>query len=103
MKKETTTCPIARAASILGSRWTVLILRELLAHDTRRFQDLLESLEGIAPNTLSGRLKMLEESGVIRRELYEDRPPRARYVLTEKGRKMETILRAMRRWGAEHA
>lgn len=87
---------------IIGSRWTALILRELLAHPTRRFQDLQETLDGIAPNTLSNRLKMLEESGIVRREFYEEHPPRARYALTEKGRKMGTIIGAMRQWGADY-
>lgn len=95
-------CPIARAALILGTRWTAQIIRELLDHGPRRFQDLQEKIEGITPNTLSNRLKMLENSGVVSREFYTDHPPRAAYTLTEKGMKMRAIIRAMRVWGAEH-
>lgn len=74
-------------------------MRELLVHDRRRYQDLLDTLEGIAPNTLSHRLKLLEQSAIVRREFYEDNPPRAEYVLTEKGRAMGGVIAAMREWG----
>ncbi len=95
-------CPIARTAMIIGSRWTAEIIRELLDHGSRRFQDLQDTLSGIAPNTLSNRLKMLEAAGVVGREFYEDHPPRAAYVLTPKGRKMSAVIRAMRAWGLGH-
>ena len=77
-------------------------MRELLDHGPRRFQDFADALEGIAPTTLSIRLKMLEESGVVVREFYEDHPPRAEYVLTAKGKKMSGIIGAMRDWGAKY-
>ncbi len=102
MSSENRTCPIARAAVILGSRWTAQIVRELLEHDARRFQDLQNALAGIAPNTLSHRLKMLEESGVVARRLYADHPPRAEYYLTEKGRKLRGVIAAMRDWGTTY-
>lgn len=83
----------------IGSKWTAQIMREMLQHERRRFQDLLHSLPGIAPNTLSHRLKLLEQSGIVSREFYEDNPPRAEYVLTEKGRAMGGIIQEMRNWG----
>lgn len=95
-------CPIARTALILGSRWTAEIIRELLQHGPRRFQDLQDAVTGIAPNTLSARLKMLEDSGVVTREFYETHPPRAAYKLTEKGLKMSKIIGAMRSWGLKY-
>jgi len=60
-------------------------MREMLHHKRRRFQDLQDALPGIAPNTLSHRLKLLEQSAILKREFYEENPPRAEYVLTEKG------------------
>ena len=87
---------------ILGTRWTAQILREMLDHGPRRFQDLQDTLTGIAPNTLSSRLKMLENSEIVTREFYEDHPPRAAYKLTPKGEKMRGILNAMRLWGSQH-
>jgi len=95
-------CPIARAAAVLGSRWTAEILRELMDHGPRRFRDLETALEGVAPNTLSARLRMLENYGVVERRFYCAHPPRAAYVLTAKGRKMNAILEAMRDWGLSH-
>lgn len=102
MPKVLPECPIARTAMIIGTRWTAQILREMLEHGPRRFQDLQDALPGIAPNTLSARLKMLEASDIVTREFYADHPPRAAYHLTPKGEKMRTILNAMRIWGTQH-
>jgi DNA-binding HxlR family transcriptional regulator len=92
-------CPISRTAVIVGSKWTPQILRELLDHGDRRFQDLQDALPGIAPNTLSHRLKLLEKSGIVVREFYDQNPPRAHYVVTDKGRAMSKIISSMREWG----
>ena len=99
---EESKCPVERAAAIIGSRWTALILRDLFEKKTCRYQELLESLAGIAPNTLSDRLKMLEDKGIIERKFYELHPPRADYCLTQKGRELGPILLAMRNWGNRH-
>jgi DNA-binding HxlR family transcriptional regulator len=91
-------CPIAEALDVVGERWTLLITRELLA-GPQRFTDLRGGLPGIPPNLLSCRLRELEEAGLIaRRELP---PPAARtvYELTEEGRGVEPVLRALTRWG----
>lgn len=95
-------CPIARSLNVVGERWTILILRDLFATGRCRFQDLIESLDGIAPNTLSARLKSLEEHGVVVREFYDEHPPRAEYVLTKKGRKLGPVLKALRDWGNQY-
>lgn len=97
--KPSNYCPITRTAVIIGSRWTAQIVRELLDHGPRRFKDLETALEGISPTILSSRLKMLEESGIVDREFYDEHPPRAHYVLTEKGRRLKDIIGAMRSWG----
>lgn len=94
-------CPVSRAAFIIGSRWTSEILREMVDHGARRFSDFQEALTGIAPNTLSNRLKMLEDHGVIERRIYDSHPPRSEYFLTEKGSKMRPIIDAMRVWGRQ--
>jgi DNA-binding HxlR family transcriptional regulator len=95
-------CPLARTLDVIGERWTLLILRDLFLQGPRRFQDFEGSLSGVSPNTLSARLKRLEESGIVARRLYEERPPRAEYVLTEKGRELGPILKAMRAWGERY-
>ncbi len=100
--KNPTHCPVARTASILGTPWTALILRDLVLKGVCRYQQLLDSLKGIAPNTLSERLKMLESSGIVERRFYEQHPPRAEYVLTPKGRELGPVIRAMREWGEQY-
>jgi DNA-binding HxlR family transcriptional regulator len=95
-------CPVARTLDLIGERWTILLLRDLLQRGPRRFQDFQASLEGVAPNTLSARLKAMEDNGLVRRELYNERPPRLQYVLTDKGKSLGPIVRAMRDWGNKH-
>ena len=95
-------CPVARAMDIIGERWAPLILRDLFLHKSRRFQDFQEALSSIAPNTLSERLKSLEADGIIARRQYEDHPPRFEYVLTDKGKTLGPIIKALREWGTHH-
>jgi DNA-binding HxlR family transcriptional regulator len=95
-------CPVARTLDLIGERWTILLVRDLLLQGPRRFQDFQASLPGVAPNVLSARLKSLEENGLVRRELYSERPPRLQYVLTDLGRSLGPVVKAMREWGAAH-
>jgi DNA-binding HxlR family transcriptional regulator len=94
-------CPVAKTLELIGDRWTLLVVRDLLA-GTRRFQDLLESLPGIAPNILSDRLKLMESGGLVARRLYSDHPPRAEYTLTDKGRELGVVVGALASWGTRH-
>jgi DNA-binding HxlR family transcriptional regulator len=95
-------CPVARTLDLIGERWTILLLRDLLLHGPRRFQDFQTSLPGAAPNILSARLKSLEKHGLVQRQLYNERPPRLEYVLTEKGKSLGPVLKALRQWGRAH-
>ena len=94
-------CPVAKTLEVIGDRWTLLVVRDLLP-GARRFQDLLATLPGIAPNVLSTRLKLMEEHGVIGRRFYSDHPPRAEYVLTDKGRELGMVVGALAAWGGRH-
>jgi DNA-binding HxlR family transcriptional regulator len=96
-------CPVARALDIIGERWTILLLRDLFLQGPRRFQDFQESLTGVAPNTLSARLKAMKEQGLIARRFYSDHPPRVEYYLTQKGSSLGPVLKALRQWGDRHA
>jgi len=91
-------CPVARTLDLIGERWTVLILRDLFLHGPRRYQDLQESL-AVAPNTLSARLKDMEANGLVERKLYSEHPPRLEYHLTEKGKTLGPVMKALRDWG----
>ena len=95
-------CPVAKTLDLIGERWTLLLLRDLLLQGPRRFQDFQASLPGVAPNILSARLKSMEDHGLVRRQLYNERPPRLEYVLTDKGRSLGPIVKAMRDWGNKH-
>lgn len=95
-------CPVSRALKIVGTRWTALILRDLLLHESRRFQDFQEGLVGISPAMLSERLKQLERDGVVERRFYSQNPPRAEYILTQKGRDLGPVVAAMRDWGEKY-
>jgi len=79
-------CPVAKALELVGDRWTLLMVRDLLDEGSRRFQDFQQSLKGIAPAILSDRLKLMEEHGLVTRRFYSDHPPRAEYTLTDKGK-----------------
>jgi DNA-binding HxlR family transcriptional regulator len=95
-------CPIARTLDIVGERWTILILRDLVTGGPRKFQDFERSLTGISPNTLSARLKRLEEAGIVERQFYEQHPPRAEYLLTQKGEELRPVLKTLFDWGQRH-
>jgi DNA-binding HxlR family transcriptional regulator len=92
-------CPVAKTLDVIGDRWTILILRDLLLEGPRRFQDFQQSLGSVAPNTLSARLKHLEAGGLVTRKTYSEHPPRLEYHLTPKGRSLGPVLRALRDWG----
>jgi DNA-binding HxlR family transcriptional regulator/putative sterol carrier protein len=91
---------MARALDVLGERWTLLIVRELLT-GPKRFKDLLEGLPGIGTNLLAGRLKELEGEGVLRRTTLPPPAGSAVYELTGRGRDLEPVLMGLARWGVD--
>jgi DNA-binding HxlR family transcriptional regulator len=101
MRSYSQHCPIARALDVVGDRWTLLVIRELLLQGPCRFTDLKNGLPGIASNLLSGRLKELEETGLISRE--EAPPPIATtlYRLTPNGAALQPVLQALGIWGMQ--
>jgi DNA-binding HxlR family transcriptional regulator len=100
-KRYNQSCPVAKTLEVIGDRWTLLVVRDLLS-GTKRFQDLLATLPGLAPNILSARLKLMEEHGLIARRFYSDHPPRAEYALTDKGRDLGMVVGALAAWGGRH-
>jgi len=95
------TCSIARALEIVGDKWTLLIVRDLMWHGRQTFQALQGSAERIPTNILAERLKRLESWGLVRREVYQQRPVRHTYHLTESGRGLEPVLLAIMAFGHE--
>ena len=90
-------CSIARTLEIVGSRWTLLVLRDLFAGITRF--DAIQADLGISRKVLAERLASLEEDGVVERRAYQDNPPRHDYLLTQKGSELGSVLLAMIAWG----
>ncbi|MGH2613753.1 MAG: winged helix-turn-helix transcriptional regulator [Thermomicrobiales bacterium] len=97
-RPESTGCPIANTALLIGDRWTPLIVRDL-APGCRRFSELQRSLDGISPKTLSDRLRRLEDADVVTRTCFAEKPPRVEYRLTKKGFALLTVVESMRDFG----
>ncbi|HEX9343439.1 MAG TPA: helix-turn-helix domain-containing protein [Actinomycetota bacterium] len=97
---ETQICSIARTLEVVGERWTLLVLRDVL-RGTRRFDELIQSL-GVARNVLSDRLDRLVAHGLVEREPYQDHPPRFEYHPTAKGSELVVVLLGLMHWGDRH-
>ena len=91
-------CPVAKSLDLIGERWTLLIVRDLL-RGPARFQDLRAQLRGIPPKLLADRLRNMTRQGLVARERYSKRPPRASYALTERGRGLGLVVGALAAWG----
>jgi DNA-binding HxlR family transcriptional regulator len=100
IKQRTTAeevCPIEQLMELLGGKWTLLIIRDLMK-GCQRFNQLQRSIGNINPRTLSTRLSTLEKAGIITRRAYAEIPPRVEYALTEKGRALKPLLDIMREY-----
>lgn len=93
-------CPVARSLSVVGDRWTIMILRDCF-QGIRRFEQFQERL-GITRHILADRLRKLEAAGVLRREAYQARPPRQEYRLTDRGKDLYPVLLSLIGWANRH-
>ena len=100
-KEEMPACPVATTVQLIGSKWKLLILRNLLARPWR-FNELRKSLEGISQKVLTGSLRSMEEDGLVTRTVYPEVPPRVEYSLSPLGESMRPIIQAMEQWGAHY-
>jgi len=91
-------CGVTNTLKVIGSKWTVLILRDLI-EGKKRFGELQRSLTGISPKTLSLRLRELEREKIIKKKIFAEIPLHVEYSLTEKGNSLNEIICAMRNWG----
>lgn len=92
---------LANALSVLGNKWSALIVRDL-SEGPRRFTQLEKSLQGISPRTLSQRLDSLEDCGIIIKKSFAEAPPRIEYTITQKGRDFIPALQHLANWGAKY-
>ena len=100
-KDEMPACPVATTVQLIGSKWKLLILRDLLSRPWR-FNELRRDLEGVSQKVLTDSLRALEADGIVRRTVYPEVPPRVEYSLTELGRSLKPILDAMWNWGENY-
>ena len=100
-KEELPACPVATTVQLIGSKWKLLILRNLMARPWR-FNELRRDLEGISQKVLTDSLRAMEEDGIITRAVYPEVPPRVEYALSPLGESMRPILDAMEEWGTNY-
>ena len=100
-KEELPACPVATTVQMIGSKWKLLIMRNLLARPWR-FNELKKDLEGISQKVLTDSLRSTEADGIITRTVYPEVPPRVEYALSELGESMRPIMDAMEIWGTEY-
>ncbi|MBP3039059.1 helix-turn-helix transcriptional regulator [Bacillaceae bacterium Marseille-Q3522] len=93
-------CSIEKALNIIGNKWSFLVLRELY-DGTKRFNELRRAITGISPNALTSTLKHLEKNEIIVRSVIPTVPVTVKYTLTEKGQAFHSVLKEMKKWGAE--
>lgn len=91
-------CPVATTVSLIGSKWKLLIMRNLLARPWR-FNELQKSIDGISQKALTEALRSMEADGIVSRTVYPEVPPRVEYSLTELGESMRPIIKSMEYWG----
>lgn len=94
-------CPMAATLDLIGDRWSLVILRDIIA-GKRRYQDFISSAEGIPTNILANRLKALEQRGLLTKRAYQDHPARYEYLLTKKGADLLPVLQQLSLWGLKH-
>ncbi len=94
-------CPVEVTLSLLGNKWKVLILKELL-QGVKRFGKLSRSVSGISQKMLTQQLRQMEKDGIIKRKVYAEVPPRVEYSLTDIGKSLKPILNSMSKWGSSY-
>ena len=99
--KELPACPVETTLTLIGDKWKVLILRDLLK-GTKRFGELKKSIGNVSQKVLTAQLRAMEEKGLLSRKVYAEVPPRVEYTLTELGCSLKPILDAMWNWGEEY-
>ena len=100
-KEEMPACPVATTVALIGSKWKLLIMRNLLSRPWR-FNELKKDLEGISQKVLTDSLRSMEADGLLTRTVYPEVPPRVEYTLTELGYSLRPIMEAMRVWGEDY-
>ena len=99
--KELPACPVETTLTLIGDKWKVLILRDLMP-GTKRFGELKKSIGHVSQKVLTAQLRDMEENGLVHRRTYAEVPPRVEYSLTDLGRSLKPVLDALQEWGARY-
>lgn len=100
-KEEMPACPVATTVQLIGSKWKLLIIRNLMQRSWR-FNELRRDLEGISQKVLTDSLRSMEEDGILTRTVYPEVPPRVEYALSDLGQSLRPIIEAMAEWGQNY-
>ena len=92
-------CPVETTLSLIGNKWQVLILRDLVLNGTMRFKELQRSIGKISQKVLTSNLRTMEDAGLVHREVFPEVPPRVEYSLTETGKTLKPVLESLWAWG----
>ena len=101
MNEKQPACPVEVTLSLIGDKWKILIIRDLL-DGTKRFSQLKKSLPGISQKVLTQNLRAMEESGLLHREVFAEVPPRVEYTLTPRGYSIKPVLMSLAEWGKDY-
>lgn len=101
-KEELPECPVATTVQLIGNKWKLLILRNLIYTGTQRFTDFIKTIPGISKKVLTDNLRALENDGLIEREVFAEVPPRVEYSLSALGRTLQPVLDALSQWGTDY-
>ncbi len=101
-KDELPECPVATTVKLIGNKWKLLIIRNLLYNGKQRFTDFIKTIPAISKKVLTDNLRALEEDGLIDREVFAEVPPRVEYSLSSLGMSLKPVLDAMMEWGTEY-
>ena len=101
-KEELPECPVATTVQLIGNKWKILIIRNLVYNGKQRFSDFLKTVPGISKKVLTDNLRALEDDGLIEREVFAEVPPRVEYSLSGLGSTLKPVLDALRDWGEDY-
>lgn len=101
-KEELPECPVATTVNLIGNKWKLLILRNLIYNGEQRFTDFVKSIPGISKKVLTDDLRSLENDGLVNRQVFAEIPPKVVYSLSELGKSLKPILDAMFTWGTKY-
>ena len=101
-REELPECPVATTVQLIGNKWKLLILRNLIYNNRQRFTDFIKTIPAISKKVLTDNLRALEDDGIVEREVFAEVPPRVEYSMSPLGKSLKPVLDAMKEWGTDY-